>query len=118
MPAHPVAMCFCTLGADVARPAYIVCACCDCARFGILAKGLKKFIDIEIQVLDTDEVDERAMYHLSLLVAMSLKKGQSYVVFFCKTDIFGQGLPVYEFQMMCTNFPDLKLYFQSACDFL
>ena len=85
-------------------------------RFDILAKGLEKFIDMEIQVLDTGELGERAMYYLSLLVAQSLKKGQSYkmlgesyVVFFCKSDPFGKGLPVYEFQMTCTVDPKLKL---------
>ena len=56
------------------------------------------------------------MYYLSLLVAQSLKKGMSYkmlgescVVFFCKADPFGKGLPVYEFQMTCTDNPELKL---------
>ena len=85
-------------------------------RFDILAKGLEKFIDMEIQVLDTGELGERAMYYLSLLVVQSLKKGQSYrmlgesyVVFFCKADPFKLGLPVYEFQMICTDTPDLKL---------
>ena len=85
-------------------------------RFDILAKGLEKFIDIEVQVLDTGELGERAMYYLSLLVAQSLKKGQSYkllgesyVVFFCKNDPFKLGLPVYSFTMACEENPSLHL---------
>ena len=85
-------------------------------RFDVLAKGLEKFIDIEVQLLDTGELGERAMYYLSLLVAQSLKKGQSYkmlgesyVVFFCKADPFGQGLPVYNFSMTCEENPALHL---------
>ena len=85
-------------------------------RFDVLAKGHERFVDIEVQLLDTGELGERAMYYLSLLVAQSLKKGQSYkmlgescVVFFCKTDPFGKGLAMYEFQMTCTADPALKL---------
>ena len=73
-------------------------------RFDVLAKGHERFVDIEVQLMDTGELGERAMYYLSLLVARSLKKGMSYrhlgescVVFFCKFDPFDQGLPVYEF---------------------
>ena len=85
-------------------------------RFDVLAKGREKFVDIEVQLLDTGELGERAMYYLSLLVAQSLKKGQSYkmlgesyVVFFCKADPFGQGLPVYNFSMACEENPALHL---------
>ena len=42
-------------------------------RFDILAKGLEKLIDMEIQVLYTGELPQRALYYLSLLVAKSLK---------------------------------------------
>ena len=42
-------------------------------RFDILVTGLEKLIDMEIQVLDTGEIPQRAMYYLSLLVARSLK---------------------------------------------
>ena len=86
------------------------------ARFDILAKGGEKLIDMEIQVLDTGELDERAMYYLSLLVARSLKKGESYrflgesyVVFFCKFDPFKLGLPMYSFSMTCDEKPALHL---------
>lgn len=85
-------------------------------RFDILAKGVKKFIDVEVQVLNTGELPERALYYLSLLVVASLKKGQSYkllgesyVVFFCKADPFDQGLPVYTFSMKCEENPTLRL---------
>ena len=85
-------------------------------RFDILVTGLEKLIDMEIQVLDTGEIPQRAMYYLSLLVAKSLKRGQSYkllgesyVVFFCKFDPFGQGLPVYSFSMACEEIPALHL---------
>ena len=85
-------------------------------RFDVLAKGREKFVDIEVQLLDTGELGERAMYYLSLLVAQSLKKGMSYrhlgescVVFFCKFDPFGKGLPVYSFSMACEENPALHL---------
>ena len=85
-------------------------------RFDILAKGLKKLIDMEIQVLDTGELPERALYYLASLIVCSLKKGQtynllgeSYVVFFCRFDPFGKGLPVYNFSMRCDKKPRLQL---------
>ena len=85
-------------------------------RFDILARGLKKLIDVEIQVLDTGELPERALYYLASLIVSSLKKGQtynllgeSYVVFFCKFDPFGKGRPVYEFQLACNGLAKLKL---------
>ena len=85
-------------------------------RFDVLAKGLKKLIDVEIQVLDTGELAERALYYLASLIVSSLKKGQtydllgeSYVVFFCKFDPFDKGMPVYNFSMRCDKKPRLQL---------
>ena len=62
--------------------------------------------DIEVQNANTGDLPRRARYYLSLLTATSLGRGKSYnslkpcyVIFLTKGDVFGEGEPVYWFQM-------------------
>ena len=86
------------------------------ARFDIIAKGSKTFLDVEMQVCDEGESAERSLFYLGLLISMSLKKGESYkslpescVIFFCKFDPFKRGLPVYTFSLTCGECEGLSI---------
>ena len=72
-------------------------------------------IDFEMQVLSTGEDWQRALYYLCSLVSTSLKRGEAYgglpeccVVFICKFDPFGRGLPVYTYELVCKEDASLE----------
>ena len=73
-------------------------------------------IDFEMQVLSTGEEWQRALYYLCSLVSTALKRGESYgclpeccVVFICKFDPLGQGLPVYTYELVCKEDASLQV---------
>lgn len=60
--------------------------------------------DIEMQATNTRELPQRARYYQSMLAFAQLEKGvryrylkDSYVIFICDFDLFGQGRRVYSF---------------------
>ena len=85
-------------------------------RFDLLARGTGTLVNMEMQVLNTKGLNERALYYLSSLVLSSLDKGEPYeslrrsiVIFFCKFDPFDKGRAVYEFSMRAATPRGLRL---------
>ena len=78
---------------------------------------LKIDIDrIEMQVLDSKDLPKRSRYYQALIDVDCLKSGQlystlkdSYIIFICMEDIFGQGLPLYQFENLCLENKNLSL---------
>ena len=61
--------------------------------------------DLEMQMVDTKELPQRARYYQSVCDGVALSKGdyytslrEQYVIFLCPNDIFGHGFPVYHFE--------------------
>jgi len=78
--------------------------------------GKGKVYNIEMQAVDTGELPERSRYYHSVIDLDLLEKGQnyidiadSYVIFICMEDIFGQGLARYTFKNRCMELDDLIL---------
>ena len=85
-------------------------------RFDLLAHTGDTLVNMEMQVLNTKGLNERALYYLSSLVLLSLEKGQPYeklrqsiVIFFCKFDPFDKGRAVYEFALRAVSPSSLNL---------
>ena len=85
-------------------------------RLDVYAVGASKVFDIEIQVTDTGEIPERARFYQGALDISELNSGQtykelkdSYIIFICIPDIFGQGLPKYTFENLCIENPKIRL---------
>lgn len=72
-------------------------------RLDILAKdGTGKHYNVEVQQKPEGAHIRRARFNSSMMDSRMLKKGQdfselqdSYMIFITKTDIFGQGIPIY-----------------------
>ena len=76
----------------------------------ILAREKDKIYNIEIQRADRGASPKRARYHGSLLDADELKKGadfdklpETYVIFITENDIYGRGLPMYQYERSCVE---------------
>ena len=61
--------------------------------------------DLEMQMVDTKELPQRARYYQSICDGVALSKGdfytnlkEQYIIFLCPIDIFGRGFPVYHFE--------------------
>ena len=61
--------------------------------------------DLEMQMVDTKELPQRARYYQSICDGVALSKGdfytnlkEQYVIFLCPMDIFGRGFPIYHFE--------------------
>ncbi|WP_405334958.1 Rpn family recombination-promoting nuclease/putative transposase [Fibrobacter sp.] len=61
--------------------------------------------DLEMQMVDTKELPQRARYYQSICDGVALSKGdfytslrEQYIIFLCPMDIFGHGFPVYHFE--------------------
>ena len=61
--------------------------------------------DLEMQMVDTKELPQRARYYQSVGDGVALSKGEyytslkeQYIIFLCTVDIFGRGFPVYHFE--------------------
>ena len=67
-------------------------------------KTIRSF-DLEMQMVDTKELPQRARYYQSVCDGVALAKGDfytslkpQYIIFLCPMDIFGHGFPVYHFE--------------------
>ena len=68
--------------------------------------------DLEMQMVDTKELPQRARYYQSVGDGVALSKGgyytdlkEQYIIFLCPMDIFGRGFPVYHFEnRACEDF--------------
>ena len=85
-------------------------------RLDVYAKNSTQAFNVEMQATDTRELPERARYYQSAMDIDCLKSGQqykelkdTYVIFICLEDIFGQGLAKYSFENRCREAKDLKL---------
>ena len=61
--------------------------------------------DLEMQMVDTKELPQRARYYQSICDGVALSKGdfytslrEQYIIFLCPMDIFGHGFSVYHFE--------------------
>ena len=84
-------------------------------RLDVYVKDSDHVYDIEVQVVNTHDLPERARYYQSVMDVDMLKPGQtyrklkdSYIIFICMSDIFGKELPVYTFENTCREDRDLK----------
>ena len=82
-------------------------------RLDVFVKEDDRMYDIEIQIVDTKELPERARYYQGVMDIDTLKAGQQYkdlrdshIIFICLEDIFNNGLPINTFENICLE--DLK----------
>lgn len=61
--------------------------------------------DLEMQMVDTKELPQRARYYQSVCDGVALSKGdfytslrEQYIIFLCPVDIFGHKYPIYHFE--------------------
>ena len=85
-------------------------------RLDVYVKDSDHVYDVEVQVVNTHDLPERARYYQSVMDVDMLKPGQtydelkdSYVIFICMEDIFGLGLPLYSFKYLCKEDKNIEL---------
>lgn len=86
-------------------------------RFDVYVKdGTGRCFDIEIQTTNRTNLAKRARYYQGLMNVDSLVSGadyselnESYVIFLCMEDAFGNGLPVYDFHQVCKQDSEVLL---------
>lgn len=86
-------------------------------RFDVYVKdGTGRCFDIEIQTTNRTNLAKRARYYQGLMDVDSLVSGadyselnESYVIFLCMEDAFGNGLPVYDFHQVCKQDSEVLL---------
>ena len=85
-------------------------------RLDVYVKEAKRVYDIEIQIVDTKELPERARFYSSAMNLDILAAGQdfkelpdSHVIFICMEQIFENDLPVYTFENLCLEDKETKL---------
>ena len=79
-------------------------------------KDINRSFDIEIQVANSDNLAKRMRYYQGLIDLDKLKPGQvydnlgeSYIIFVCPFDLFGNGKHMYTFKETCAEIPNLLL---------
>lgn len=72
--------------------------------------------DLEMQMVDTKELPQRARYYQSVGDGMALSKGdhyirlkEQYIIFLCPMDIFGRGFPAYHFENRASEDSSVRL---------
>lgn len=78
-------------------------------RLDVYVKDDKNTVyDIEMQVADTKELPKRSRYYQSIIDLQLIDKGQSYkklnqsyIIFICPFDLYGQGRHIYTFENVC-----------------
>ena len=91
-------------------------------RFDVFAKETNekgetiRSFDLEMQMVDTKELPQRARYYQSVCDGVALAKGDfytslkpQYIIFLCPMDIFGRGYPVYHFENRAKEAPEIPL---------
>jgi len=81
-------------------------------RFDVYVKGDSRVFDIEMQTSNPYNLPKRSRYYQSMMDLDFLQKGedydemkQSYVIFICTFDPFGDGLSRYTYQNSCRENP-------------
>ena len=77
-------------------------------RFDVYTKDENRIFDIEIQTTNQKNLPKRARYYQSVIDMDNLSHGEkysqlkeSYVIFLCLFDPFGEKLPMYFFENTC-----------------
>ena len=72
--------------------------------------------DLEMQMVDTKELPQRARYYQSVCDGVALSKGdfytrlrEQYIRFLCPADIFGRGFPCYHVENRVKEDPSITL---------
>lgn len=72
--------------------------------------------DLEMQMVDTKELPQRARYYQSVGDGVALSKGdfytslrEQYIIFLCPKDIFNSGFPAYHFENRAREAPNITL---------
>ena len=88
-------------------------------RLDVYVKDSDRVFDIEMQYTPQDALEKRMRYYQSMLDIDDLIRGssydelkESYVIFICKSSPFKEDTPdrnhpVYKFETMCRDYPDL-----------
>ena len=88
-------------------------------RLDVYVKDSDRVFDIEMQATPQDALEKRMRYYQSMLDIDDLIRGssydelkESYVIFICKSSPFKEDSsdrnhPVYKFETMCRDYPDL-----------
>jgi predicted transposase/invertase (TIGR01784 family) len=78
--------------------------------------GTGRTFDVEMQTTHKTNLPKRARYYQSTMTVDSLQKGSDYnqlndsfVIFLCLHDPFGENLPIYSFRNVCAEKSDLEL---------
>lgn len=79
-------------------------------------KGSNRSFDVEMQVVNSDNIDKRMRYYQGLIDMDKLKRGQHYsklgksvIIFICPFDRFAYGLHFYSFSERCDQNSNIKL---------
>ena len=85
-------------------------------RFDVYTRDSRHIFDIEIQTTSNRNLPKRARYYQSIIDLDNLSKGEkysklkdSYVIFLCLEPPFKKVKPVYYFENMCRDNPEIKL---------
>ena len=85
-------------------------------RLDVYVEDSSRVFDIEIQNHLDENLPKRTRYYQSMMDIDLLLKGnnytqlkESFVIFVCKDDFFGDNLPCYTFSNTCKEKPDLQL---------
>ena len=85
-------------------------------RFDVYTSDARRIFDIEIQTTSNKNLPKRARYYQSVIDLDNLSKGtkysklkDSYVIFLCLEPPFRKVRPVYFFENMCRDNPEIKL---------
>lgn len=81
--------------------------------------------DIEMQTSKKTEIPKRSRYYQGMIDLNLIERGakfkelkQSYVIFICMQDPFGEGRHIYTFQNLCLEDPSLRLNDETTKVFL
>ena len=85
-------------------------------RLDVYVQDSDRVFDIEIQNFLDENLPKRTRYYQSMMDIDLLLKGnnytqlkESFVIFVCKEDFFGENMPCYFFTNTCRDKPDLQL---------
>ena len=85
-------------------------------RLDVYVQDSNRIFDIEIQNFLDENLPKRTRYYQSMMDIDLLLKGnnytqlkESFVIFVCKEDFFGENMPCYFFTNTCRDKPDLQL---------
>ncbi len=81
--------------------------------------------DCEMQTTDSSNLPKRTRYYQGMIDLNLIERGanynelkQSYIIFICPFDVFGNGLHKYTFETYCAELPGYKLADESTKIFL